>query len=78
VSLEGYDAYSYGNRGTEEQRGGMHYGTALTACAIVAGNAWNGYLPSEGRLLTGRTYYFHVPDTSGASSLYPVRPSFEH
>ncbi|KAL8903466.1 MAG: hypothetical protein Q9207_003901 [Kuettlingeria erythrocarpa] len=53
--------------------GGVHYGVALTACAIVAGNKWTGYLSDaaggppaadglrEGvdQVLTGKRYYFH-------------------
>lgn len=29
------------------QGGGLHCGTALIACALVAGNAWNGYFTLE-------------------------------
>lgn len=29
--------YAFDNQG-----GGLHYGTALVACGLVAGNAWNG------------------------------------
>jgi len=25
-------------------KGGLHYGTAFLACALIAGNAWDGYL----------------------------------
>ena len=51
---------------------GLHHGTALTACAIIADNAFDGYLTetrdSEERilldyddLLTQSEYWFHVP-----------------
>ena len=51
--------------------GGLHYGTAFLACAIVFVNAFDGYL-SEARdgeklklewddLLLKNDYYFHVP-----------------
>ena len=53
------------------QGGALHYGTAHVACAIVAGNAWDGYFAlkrggaklnlSNDSLLTERSYYFHVP-----------------
>lgn len=57
--------------------GGIHYGTALLVCGIIAGNIWDGWL-TEGRrgnkveldkeaVLRGRDYFFHVPwppDTS--------------
>ena len=55
--------------------GGLHYGTAFLACAIVAVNAFNGYM-TETRdgdklemewdgLLLKKEYYFHVPSTGG-------------
>ena len=56
----------------DHPEGGLHHSTALLACAIVAGNAWNGYLTEtrEGpkvdadvvEVLRGRTYYFWVPN----------------
>lgn len=53
---------------------GIHYGTALTACQIVANNALNGYLATDraGRhrvhgdadsVLTGTRYWFFTADT---------------
>ena len=53
---------------------GLHYQTALTACAIVAGNAWNGHFttrqggqefpyPAGQMLSSPQDYYFHVPGT---------------
>lgn len=59
--------------------GGLHYTTAHTACAIVAGNRWDGFLShtktgppidAEGEdLLTGQEYYFIVPGTMLGPSL---------
>src|SRR5438034_1295027 len=31
----------------DRQGGGLHYGTALVACGLVAGNAWDGYFTLE-------------------------------
>lgn len=60
---------------------------ALTACAIVAGNKWTGYLSEtaggpaaadglrEGvdQVLTGRCYYFHPhPYTAGKLPNFPT------
>lgn len=55
--------------------GGLHYGTAFLACAIVAVNAFNGYMTEtrDGHklemewdgLLLKKEYYFHVPSTGG-------------
>ena len=55
----------------DQPDGGLHYGTAFLACAIVSVNAFHGYL-SEARdgdklilewddLLLKNDYYFHVP-----------------
>jgi hypothetical protein len=67
--------------------GGLHHATALTACGIIAGNTWNGYLSLErggeaielgmdGLLSTGREYWFHIPHPPGtgeiACSEYPL------
>lgn len=54
---------------------GVHHHTAWLACAVIAGNAFNGYLspspdpnpviaPPLGAevLLKGSDYWFHVPD----------------
>ena len=58
---------------------GMHHGTALDACAIVADNHWDGYftLDREGAQrvptdnmdasLNADVYYFHVPGDDGDS-----------
>ena len=71
--------------------GGIHVGTAWLACAIVACNAWDGYLTkhnNSGRLdyydddiLLPGSYDFHVPNPSGGDSEvyhYPLCPSFQH
>ncbi|KAL8726656.1 MAG: hypothetical protein Q9166_006578 [cf. Caloplaca sp. 2 TL-2023] len=72
--------------------GGLHYGTVWLSCAIIAGNAWTGYLANDRggqRLQLGNddplregTYYFYVPqigDTEGNDSWrYPIVPTFEH
>ena len=73
--------------------GGLHYGTAHTACAIVAGKAWNGYLTRDrvgkDRIMLGnddilheKSYYFHVPRPSSSTQeepyIYPLFYSFEH
>jgi hypothetical protein len=69
LSLQAYD----------HPDGGLHHGTALTACGIVAGNAWNGYfsetsggapltLGRDELLVVGKDYYFHVPHPVGSES----------
>ena len=73
--------------------GGLHYGTALIACGLVAGNVWNGYFTVErhdpritlrdDEVLLGKRYYFHVPSCTESSSTesssnYAIFPSFEH
>lgn len=68
--------------------GGIHYETALVACAIVAGNRWDGYFKTTrdqldavtDTVLTAKTYYFYVPPqpAEGADWQYPTSPSFEH
>lgn len=55
---------------------GIHYGTARLACAIIAGNAWDGYLTtsrkeqklslSNDELLVEDEYWFHIPPKVGA------------
>ncbi|KAI0435503.1 hypothetical protein F4803DRAFT_545372 [Xylaria telfairii] len=63
---------------------GVHYGTALVACQIVANNAFNGYLTTDqegnhrvdldlNHLLTELVYWFHIP---GSDAKYPIVPSF--
>jgi HNH endonuclease len=63
--------------------GAIHYGTAFLACALIAGNVWDGYFTTtvdgeriemeNDRLLFGDNYYFHVP----SSDCYPIYPSFK-
>ncbi|GAP91598.1 hypothetical protein SAMD00023353_6400550 [Rosellinia necatrix] len=70
---------------------GVHYGTALTACQIIANNAFDGYLATdrEGRdrvdsnldfdhLLTKSDYWFFVAPVPQSLNPYPypVVPSF--
>lgn len=48
----GYSDYAKQNEllslcATDSITGGIHYGTAWTACALVAGNASNGYMTRE-------------------------------
>lgn len=58
--------------GHDSPEGGLHHETARLACAIVAGNRWDGYLsisPTGPRiaateLLLGSDYYFIVPSPS--------------
>ncbi|KAL8846569.1 MAG: hypothetical protein Q9221_008352 [Calogaya cf. arnoldii] len=59
-----FPAYDHGS-------GGLHLGVALAACAIVAGNKFDGYLTASedradqavphdvNRVLAGNNYYFH-------------------
>ncbi|KAI0471422.1 hypothetical protein F4859DRAFT_485618 [Xylaria cf. heliscus] len=69
---------------------GVHYGTALTACQIIAGNAFDGHLATDrgghGRvdsrlgfdhLLTKSDYWFFVPSTPSNPNPYPIVPSFQ-
>ncbi|KAI4183564.1 MAG: hypothetical protein LQ346_006296, partial [Caloplaca aetnensis] len=72
--------------------GGLHYGTVWLSCAIIAGNAWNGYLTNirgghrltldYDALLPKGIYYFYVPLTDspreGDPERYPIVPTFEH
>ncbi|KAF3770632.1 hypothetical protein M406DRAFT_222621, partial [Cryphonectria parasitica EP155] len=63
---------------------GVHYLTALTACQIIANNAFDGYLVAEqadgprivadnDSILTHNQYFFIVPD----KPIYAVVPSFQ-
>ena len=63
---------------------GVHYLTALTACQIIANNAFDGYLVAEqadgprvvadnDSILTHSQYFFIVPD----KPVYAVVPSFQ-
>jgi hypothetical protein len=63
----------------DDAQGGIHHETALIACAVVAGNRWDGFLsedrtgsgiltPRDG-VLRGKEYYFRLPgDERGRSS----------
>jgi hypothetical protein len=64
---------------------GIHHLTAFYACAIVAGNCWDGYfsLDQEGNVrvqadpqssLTAGKYYFQVPSADGTSSTAGLLP----
>ncbi|KAF2963305.1 hypothetical protein GQX73_g10262 [Xylaria multiplex] len=67
---------------------GIHYGTALAACQIVANNAFNGYLATDragkrrvncthDNLLTGARYWFFDTAPSidpSSSTTYPTIP----
>lgn len=67
-----------------DPKGGLRHRTAKIACAIVANNAWEGYLSDkcdggaltigEDDLLTNKDYWFHVPNQR---SPYPVVPTFQ-
>jgi hypothetical protein len=63
----------------DDAQGGLHHETALIACAVVAGNRWDGFLseqrtgsgvltPRDG-VLRGKEYYFRLPgDAKGRST----------
>lgn len=68
--------------------GGIHSTTAHTACAIIAGNRFDGYLSLTATgepiragsysVLTGSDYFFCVPTPKGTTGTYkyPVVPNF--
>ncbi|THW79657.1 hypothetical protein D6D18_09279 [Aureobasidium pullulans] len=70
----------------DDAQGGVHHETALIACAVVAGNRWDGFLSEQrtgSRVLTPRDgvlrnkeYYFRLPDDANAK--YPLVPTFAH
>ncbi|CAK7205577.1 hypothetical protein SEUCBS139899_008355 [Sporothrix eucalyptigena] len=73
----------------EDENGqlGVHYGTAHTACAILAANAFNGFFsidregtervdPEINSVLTQDKYYFFVDGADDEHINYPVVPSF--
>ena len=78
----------------DSSTGGLQYGVAFSACAIVAGNAWTGWLTEtrDGAKLTmgwddllfGTDYYFHVSqdhlpeDSHSGKFQYPIVPTFRH
>jgi hypothetical protein len=66
----------------KESQYGVHHGTALLACQIIAGNAFTGYLENEHRqrvregpdaTLVDRIYYF-VIDGQGRFSCLSSSP----
>ena len=54
--------------------GGLHYETVLTACGILTGNRWDGYLSKDregpavpevrSQLIAPGDYYFYLPHPS--------------
>lgn len=68
----------------DRENGGLHFGTALTACRIVAGNSKNGFFTRQrdgpkidlqpDELLRHQKYYFYNPDVE--IKMYPVYKSF--
>lgn len=72
----------------DRQGGGLHYGTALVACGLVAGNVWDGYFTldrdsprielRDDDFLLEKSYYFHVPSSNPNPHDYAIYPSFEH
>lgn len=73
----------------DRPEGGIHYGTVITACGIIAGNRWDGYLSiTRGlestitldlhQILPVGRYYFNLPDhaMSASSQYFPTLPSF--
>ncbi|KAI0879437.1 hypothetical protein GGS24DRAFT_156533 [Hypoxylon argillaceum] len=69
---------------------GVHYGTALTACQIIANNAFDGYLATDregcervdsnldfNHLLTKSNYWFFIASTPSNLNPYPIVPSFQ-
>ncbi|CAN8106466.1 unnamed protein product [Discula destructiva] len=73
----------------QTERAGVHYGTALLACQIVANNSFHGYLATDrdgqqrvsltlDGVLLEDNYWFIVPVTGdSAESVYPVVSRFE-
>jgi hypothetical protein len=68
----------------DRDRGGLHFGTALAACRIVAGNSKRGFFTRQrdgpkinlqyDELLREKKYYFYNPDAE--IKRYPVYKSF--
>lgn len=64
---------------------GVYHDTALVACALIAGNSWDGYFTRTRRsgriimepnhILFGENYYFKIP---AEGPLYPIYPSLAH
>lgn len=63
----------------DDVQGGVHHETALIACAVVAGNRWDGFLREQGTgsrvatprdaILKGKDYFFCLSDTPKVSPL---------
>ncbi|KAL8936098.1 MAG: hypothetical protein Q9216_005108 [Gyalolechia sp. 2 TL-2023] len=74
----------------DHQQGGIRHSFALTACGIIAGNIWDGYLSREisgpsvtegiDEVLIGRNLYYHnhpySPNCTCTSRPYPVYAEF--
>ncbi|KAF4345756.1 hypothetical protein FBEOM_277 [Fusarium beomiforme] len=67
---------------------GVDYDTAHTACAIIAGNTWDGYFSKDphgkekihppNRVLSYGRYYFCLPSSNDPSTdQYPIIPRFK-
>ena len=86
LSLNGFDEFKRKADATSEV--GLHHGTVLIACGIVACNAFDGYFSKEkggqkleqGQIeyLTDSTYYFNVPTATNETHVYPICPSFKN
>ncbi|KAI9651716.1 MAG: hypothetical protein M1829_002464 [Trizodia sp. TS-e1964] len=71
----------------DREGGGLHYGTALSACRIIAGNTTTGFFKEHrnsskidlrfDELLLAKKYYFYVSG-SDIDGVYPIVPSFQH
>ncbi|KAH8743339.1 hypothetical protein F5883DRAFT_441084 [Diaporthe sp. PMI_573] len=71
------------------RRFGVHHDTARTACAILANNAWEGYLTADEptgtripiddpeRVLINNRYYFHHPSYPASDPKYPIVADFQ-
>ena len=65
--------------------GGLEYGFALTACAVIAGNRWDGFFTNEvdgtplqfahGDIMPKGEYYFRIKGSTPEDP-YPIIPTF--
>lgn len=72
--------------GFDHEIGGIHHGTALIICGIIACNTWDGYFTitingekiQEGHdeVLKGNEYYFHNPTAENGGIAYPLFACF--
>ncbi|KAI9651428.1 MAG: hypothetical protein M1829_003011 [Trizodia sp. TS-e1964] len=70
----------------DREGGGLHHGTALSACRIIAGNTTTGFFKEHraskeiglrfDELLLAKKYYFYVSNSD--NDVYPIVPSFQH